>query len=410
MPNHKHLTEVNQSWWQLSVIQLAGWMGLPTIATSILVLQENSFWGAVLTLIVGNAILWFIRLGIVTMSYKHRQSTLDISKDYLGNMGSYFIASLLLISTLIWFIVETYSGSSTLTKLITIQENPEINQFAQVSVLIGIVSTFLCMNGIVMLRKLATVIFPFVAAAFFVILFSLPDYSIKDGTEALSLSGLTIVLATNLGITSDIPTFFRHSQSLQTSVRALTIIQIITLFIGICGLYFGAIINHNVEINESVILGANSDVLRYALILFVSLSVVCTNVANVYSASVGWELLAPKQLVGRKEYLILGLGLTAIFILITNLFSLDLSLEIADSSLVNLCIVLIIGYIIARQQKRLPNLYLQTTYFIAWLSSSIVNLVDVTKPDLLAISPVVVSTFVILGVISASYMWKKRSY
>ncbi len=67
--------------------------------------------------------------------------------------------------------------------------------------------------------------------------------------------------------------------------------------------------------------------LDFSLIVFVFLSVICANVANVYSASVGWEVLAPSALVGRKEYLILGLGLTVIFIFVSNLFSVELLLN-----------------------------------------------------------------------------------
>jgi cytosine permease len=398
------LPDTHQSVWQLSAIQLSGWTSLPILATSLFVLQENSFYGAVLTIIVGNGILWFLRLAIIAMSYKKRQSTLDISRDYLGNLGSYFIGALLLISTLVWFIAQTTSASSTLTHLISFKENPSIDQFTQMSVLLGIISTFLCMEGIVVLRRLCTIAFPILLVTFFTVIFILPFHLPEQSTATLSLSGLTLVLGTNLGITSDLPTFFRHSRSLQTSIFALTVIQLISLGLALCSLYFGSIITRSFEINDAMVLGSGSDLLRVSLIIFVFLSVICANVANVYSASVGWEVLAPAALVGRKEYLILGLGLTTIFILVANFFSVDFLLNTSDSSLVNLCIVLILGYLISRWMKRPPSPIEQTTYFLAWLLSTIVNTVQFSISGMEEVSPLLVGIAVILLVIFVSFV------
>ncbi len=371
---HSHaLPDTEQSVWQLAAIQLSGWTSLPILATSVLILQENSFYGAILTIIVGNAILWFIRLAIILMSYKKRQSTLDISRDYLGNTGSYFIGALCIISTLAWFIAQTTAASSTLTHLISIQESPNIDKFTQMSVLLGVISTLLCMEGIVVLRKLSTLVFPILLIVFFVAFFALPLSLPKYDNVSLSLSGLTLVLGTSLGITSDFPTFFRHSRSLQTSISALTVIQLVSLALALCSLYFGSIITSTFEVNGAAVLGSSNDMLRFSLIALVFLSVICANVANVYSASVGWEVIAPKALVGRKEYLILGLGLTTIFILVSNVFSVNLLLESSDSSLVNLCIILTIGYLISRLTKRPPSPLEQRTYFFAWLISTVIN-------------------------------------
>src|SRR3990167_8123493 len=141
-----HLNDTNQSVWDLASIQLAGWTSLPILVSSLLILEKNSVSGALLTIVVGNAILWFIRLGIIAMSHNNRLSTLDISKKYLGSLGGYFIASLLLISTLAWFITQTTAASKTLNYLVSIEENKLIDQFTQISVFLGILSAFLCMN------------------------------------------------------------------------------------------------------------------------------------------------------------------------------------------------------------------------------------------------------------------------
>jgi hypothetical protein len=121
---------------------------------------------------------------------------------------------------------------------------------------------------------------------------------------------------------------------------------------------------------------SGNEILRFSLILFIFVSVICANVANVYSASVGWEVLAPAGLVGRKEYLILGLTLTTIFILFSDLVPVELLLSISDISLVSLCIILVLGSMITKQLKKEPDKCLQISYFLAWFLSSAVDIVQ----------------------------------
>lgn len=395
------LTDVRQSWWDLIAIQFAGWMGLPTLAASLLILQQNSFLGAVLTIIVGNAIMWFIRLGILSMSYEKRQSTLDISRVYLGDLGGYFISIALLVSTLAWYITQTSIGGDTLTHLISIHENPQINQFAQMSILLGLISAFLCMGGIVLLRKISVIAFPLLVITFFTILFTLPDHLPKTNAQNLSLAGLSLFLATNLGISSDLPTFFRHGKTWAESLKALAIVQIISILFGILSLYLGSIVINGFEINEQFVLASGNHILRISLVIFILISVICSNVANVYSASVGWEIVAPSALVGRKEYLILGLGLSIVFILVSNLFSTEFLLTVSDASLINLCIVLIIGYLVSKRIQKSPTRSLQNTYFIAWLLSSAVNSIQFFYPG--SFSPLFLGFFIILAVLFLSF-------
>lgn len=398
------LTDTHQTVWQLSVIQLSGWMSLPILATSVLILQENSFYGAILTIIVANAILWFIRLGIILMSHQDRQSTLDISKAYLGKTGGYFIGALLIISTLSWFITQTTAASQTLSQLLLIEEGPNIDEFTQMSVLLGVISTLLCMQGMTVLKRLSAFSFPILLVAFLIGLFVVPFQLPPQANVSLSLSGLSLVLGTNLGLTSDLPTFFRHSRSIKTSVAALTVVQLVTLCLAIGSLYFSSIITSHFEVNTQTIFALDNSLLRMVMIVFVFFSVICANVANVYSASVGWEVIAPKALIGRKEYLILGLGLTTIFVLISNLISVDVLLEASDSSLVNLCLVLIIGYIITRVTNKGPTLFEKQSYFWAWALATLINTLQFCQIAPKEISPLVVGFSLIVAVIACSRM------
>ncbi|MBS0626375.1 MAG: hypothetical protein JSS32_10025 [Verrucomicrobia bacterium] len=392
--------ERNQSSWQLAAVQLSGWTSLPILATSILVLQMNTFWGAVVTILLGNAILWFLRLAIVAMTFDHRQSTLDVAVQYLGQKGKYLVAFLLLLSTFSWFVMQTNTVSNTLTSLWTIRESSEINQYSQISVLIGVLSAVLCMEGMSLLKKISLFIFPILALAFILIVFTLPPLTFNGGSQTISLSGLSLVLATNLGLTADLPTFFRHSRSWPDSVKALILVQMANIGLGLLSLLFSTVLMHDFTVNTGAILNTGSIVLRGSLLIFVFLSGISANVANVYSASVGWEVLAPKVLLGRKEYLILGLGISMIYILISDLFSVEMLLQISESALVNLCMVLILGHLFRKVSVR------RGAYSIAWIGATALNLFQIFGLFPADHSTILISAITTLVVIAFSSLRK----
>jgi purine-cytosine permease-like protein len=397
--NKHDLPDANQNYFQLTAIQLTSWISIPTLATSILVLQVNSFLGAALTIIVGNAILWFIRLGIAAMSHEKKLSTLDLSQKYLGSIGSYSVAGLLLTSTIVWFLIQTTAAGNALTQLVSLHENPSINQFIQISVALGLASTLLCIEGMVLLRWLSSISFPILFLALLVILFLMPKDSYHNNNP-LSLAGLSLVLATNLGISADIPTFFRHSRSWVDTLKALALTQVFSLILGLAGLYLGSMISGMFDLNLSLISPHDHSILRYALILFIFLSTVCANVANVYSTSVGWELIAPKALIGRQEYLILGSGLTLLYIFLGNVFSPSSLLAISDNALVNLSLILLLAYMITKSQKSALSHPQQLTYLTAWITSTVLNSIQLCyNPfDLSSITVAMGSTLTVISI------------
>jgi len=368
---HPRISDIHQSWWQLSFIQLSGFVSLPVLAGSVLILQNSNLASAILTLIVGNILLWLIRLGIVAMSCEGRKSTLDIAREYLGPFGALWIAILVLASAAEWFVVGTTMASNALCRLIHIDEG-SVNQFIQIGVLIGIMSMLFCINGMKVLRYTATICFPILVIAFIGGICS-DGFSIPQSThDGISLSGLPIFLATNLGVTADFPTFFRHSQSLRSSFIALTAIQVISFCIGLGALFFGSTILPWLGMSDISALPDESLTTRSLLIILIFLSVICANICSIYSASVGWELVAP-IFAGVKEYLILGLGMTIVFVLVADIFSLNTLGALFGCFLVNLSLVFVLAFLLRHYLHHDPKPYEQTTYQIAWLSASLLN-------------------------------------
>ncbi len=77
-------------------------------------------------------------------------------------------------------------------------------------------------------------------------------------------------------------------------------------------------------------------------------------------------------------------------------------LHTKDCSLVNLCIILILGHITSQLSKHAPSTFERNTYFIAWLLSTVVNVLQFGRfiPD--DVSPLVIGVIVILAVIFVS--------
>ena len=94
---------------------------------------------------------------------------------------------------------------------------------------------------------------------------------------------------------------------------------------------------------------------------------------NVYSASIGWEMVVP-IFAGRKEYTILGLGLTSAFVLTTNIIPMHFLMKITEIILSNLCLVLVFAYFGKKLLDRpVPRLD-QTLYLIGWIVGSAIAL------------------------------------
>ncbi len=394
------LVDTNQSFWQLASIQLTGVTSLPVLFTSIFLIQKASLLNSVIILVVANLILWVIRYGLISMSYQGRKSVMDLCSDYFGDIiffkktGIYSIAALLLISTMFLFVEETTIISKALTKTFAINEGPNIDPYMQISVIIGVASTIVCTWGIVALRWLSVICLPIILVAFITLIISSPSDINFLEHKAFSLAGLPLVLGINLAVTADLPTFFRHSRSWKSSVYALTMIQLFSLALGVGGLFLGAVIqplSGSLSVNQ---IGFNGDIIKVAFIALVALSSICSNVSNIYGASVGWETFVRSPLVGKKEYLILGFLLTLIFLIITGLISLETPVDITGDSLVSLSFVFVIAYLIKSITKRSLGVFEKNIYFLAWLLSSLVILLQYAG----FLLPEVPTLFVGLGV------------
>lgn len=285
---------------------------------------------------------------MIMMGEKNKKSTLDIAKDYLG-LAYWAVAVVLLFATIAWYVTQNTYASNSILHLFPIDFTNKSSEYIQVVVLIGVISTLFCMEGMTLVRKCATASFPILFFLILAMLFLVPCPQVNWSLANFSLAGVPIVIATNLGVAADIPTFFRHSASKKASMQALAIISVFNLALSIIGIFFANLITPWQGINVHNPQMYDNDITRWVLITFIFLSAINANITNIYSASVAWEVLAPR--LARKEWLILGLGLVIITVLVINVFSLSWLLNFADSGLVSLTLIFIAGYLVDRHLK-----------------------------------------------------------
>lgn len=333
-----------QSAFPLTAIQVSGATSLPVLNSSIQLFHQYGFITAFSILLVGNLLICLLALTIVQMTANTTKNTLDNVRDFLGPSGSWTVGLILIVSTIAYFVTQTNWTTETLLSLFPFKEGYQIDKFFQFGAIVGILSVILIIPGIGGLRWLATISFPVILAAFIGILIFVRKSNPILLSLPSSIGGLAIALGTSLSVAVDYPTFFQHSRSKKDSIFAVFAIQIITFLIGLGGLYLGKFIGPTEDLTGWGLVINGSFFVRILFLLVVLLSCLCVNAVNIYSASIAWELIAPGALLGKKEYAILGIALTTIFVLITGFFSMELLLTLTDIPLANLCIVLVFGY------------------------------------------------------------------
>ncbi|MCH9625774.1 MAG: hypothetical protein S4CHLAM123_09540 [Chlamydiales bacterium] len=333
-----------QSAISLTAIQVTGATSLPVLGSSIGLYHEYGGLHALIILVCANFLIWLVAVAIISMTAGTTKNTLDNARDYLGKTGAFVAALILIVSTIAWFVIQTNYATQIILHILPSENAYHINTFLQVGVGLGVFSTLVSMEGINGLKWLALIAFPILVVAFVSNLFLIPDTlsPIFDSVSA-SIGSLAIAIGTSLSVAVDYPTFFQHSQSKKHSFIAVSAIQLITLFIGVGGLFLGRYISNSLEGWDVILQGSSMAALVLFFVLAV-LSCLCVNSVNIYSASIAWELVAP-VLAGRKEYTILGLALTSIFVLTTNLVPMRTLLVVTDVFLSGLCLVLVLGYL-----------------------------------------------------------------
>ncbi len=137
-----------QSAFALTAIQVTGATSLPVLNSSIQLFHQYGFIDAFWILFIGNSLIWLLAFAIVQMTANTTKNTLDNVKDYLGPLGSWSAGSIIMASTIAYFVTQTNWTTEVILSLFHFVEGFGINQFFQYSGIVGMISAVLILQGI----------------------------------------------------------------------------------------------------------------------------------------------------------------------------------------------------------------------------------------------------------------------
>lgn len=360
-----------QNFWQLAAIQSSA-LGLPGILIGSQLAKSYGAGTAVVSICIGNLLLWIIGLAIISMAARERNNALENVKGFLGGIGSQIATLVLIIAFLTWYILQLKSTSSAIDNLFI--NSPRVQKYTnlRLGVLLGIITAWISMGGIKSIKKITTVCFPFLLVFLVFLMFFSKKTTNFQGTWDISFSAIISTTTVTLPGIINLPTFFRHSKSRAHSFLALILItifvslfQILSIFIGFSEPenFFSEIISFDSAIYFQIVLG----------LIFVILAMACVNLVNIYFASAAWEQILPHNL-NPKEYVIVGLFGTAGYAFLQAFEPMQFIENLSDNCIANLGIVLLIAFLVKIIAKHRPRPLEKFVSGVCWLLGCITTL------------------------------------
>lgn len=360
----KFYQDHNQNFWHLTCI-LGAAQSLPGILAGGILAKEYGQGTAITSICIGNLILWLIGWGVISIAAKKRKNAVQNVEGYLGKIGGTLMALILLVVFLAWYMIEIKSSTIALAPLF--RDNSEL-ALTVFGALLGLSIAILATGGIRVIKRIAVMCFPFLL--FFMICTHFKQGQISlEGTWGISGIGIITIAALYLPGMVNLPTFFRHSRSIQDSLIALTLITIFDALFQISTVFTGMAM-------PSEILGLfnQSELSAIFPIAFIGISLICLNLVNIYFSSAALQTIVPR-LEGPLGYLLVGLIGTISYIFLQN-SSLLLFLEnVADNCLTNFGVVLLISFLVAALVKHRSRHFEQSVSLFCWMVGCIVALI-----------------------------------
>ena len=337
------LTDRKQNFWQLAVIQSAAY-GIPTIALGRQLAEKHGPGTALVSISIGNLILWVIALATVAMAYSERKNAIQNLRMYVGRVGSLAGGVVLLLAFLFWFSLQITSTTSMVKSTFPAVGGWSDGLDVRLGVALGLVISLLSLGGIKLIKWAAVFVFPLISFFLIYSVIMQKNNPLFSGSWGVSMSAIAYSIAITLPGIVNLPTFFRHAKSRSHAFFALTFITLFTICIECSGIWYmrtSGSANAHIEFlgpgysNGILILG------------FIFLSLIVTNLVNIYFASAAWEAVVPK-LKGTKKFAIVGMAGTVAYTFIQIRSPLFYVENMLDSFIANLGMVLVMAFLVQR--------------------------------------------------------------
>lgn len=355
----------DQNFWEVGAVLGSG-MGLPVMIVGGSIAKTEGLGTAILSIVIGNIILWMIGLAITSMAKSQHNAIQNIS-EYLGKFAGILSAILFLFAILIWY------GLQLKAAVVTITTNHPENSMWLWGAVLGLIVSLLGIGGMPLIKRIVIFSLPILFIFLLFGIFTSKYQNLLNQSWNISISGILLVIIIWLPGIVSLPTFFRHARSKTDAFLSLSFMTLIRS----CFQIFMAILGIDTIEAFSCKCWSDNPIIVQSIFttLFGILSMISVNLINLYFLSAPLQFLFPKYR-SNSQFFLLGILGTFFYILFnhiitqstSNLSTLAFLEQVSDSFIISLGVVLIIDLIIkifVRHRPRSLERFLSTTCWLA---------------------------------------------
>jgi uncharacterized integral membrane protein len=361
--------EKNQSFWQLGLILSSGFGLVSTMAGG----QVAKIYGvgtAKASIFLGNFILWFIALAIISMTRKRAHAIQNI-EDYLGKFSASIATVIVAAAFVIWYALQIKIPAQVpialIQKFIGVGNVHEL----KIGAAIGSICALLSIGGIKTIKWINIISFPILIISLIMLILNMDHVTFFEIPWEFSFSATLLIILTWLPGTINLSTFFRHSRSRSDSILGLTLMMIFHSLFQYCFVFLN-ISDPTDFIGKGEII-SNITCLS-AIVAFIFFSFLCVNLLNIYWASVGLEVFF-RHRQEAKGCVIIGLLGTVIYVFFQSSVAIAFLEGLGTACIVNLGVVLIIGHLVKVMVQHRARNFDKPINAICWFISCFASII-----------------------------------
>lgn len=318
---------------------------------------------AICSILMGNLILWIVAISIITMSIQDRSNAIENVQNYLGKYGALFMGIILIGAFISWYVLQINTSIPTITHYFAIENKGII---VRIGAGLGFLIALLSVGGIKWIKWLTIVCLPF-EFIYYLYAITRSDFSVSTiDSWGISLSATITAIFILLPGVVNMPTFFRHGHSRADCYLALTLMTLLISFFEISTIWM-----QFADSTSIIFLDSKSSVFSIATIGFIILTLICTNLLNIYFASACWEYFVPR-FEGAKGYAIIGLIGTATYTFIQIYSPIRFLEDLANYYIACIGIVLLIASLVRTIVRHRPREFEKEINGFCWLIGCVI--------------------------------------
>lgn len=345
---------------------------------------------AICSILLGNLILWLIAMSIISMAMEDRINAIENAKRYLGKYGALFMGLVLIVAFIGWYVIQINASIPSLGKYFHVERKDTL---IRVGAGLGFLTALLSVGGIRFIKWLMSISLPPVFCYYLYAMFR-SDFSIASiDSWGLSLPAIITTILLLLPGVVNLPTFFRHAHSRADCYLALTFMTFLISLFEISTIWMKF-----TDDPQIVYLGSNTPIFSLATLVFIVLTLICTNLLNIYFASACWESFVP-HFEGAKGYAIIGLIGTATYTFIQIYSPVRFLEDLANCYIASLGTVLLIAFLVRIIVRHRPRQWEKKINGFCWFIGCLMATVATVQNIHDDIGPL------IIGIVSSAFVF-----